>query len=143
MSRMRRNQARRALGKLAEEQVCERQDIPHVQVLDAIEQGPAPGGQEVTVGVVAERLGLDPSRASRMVTAAIQAGYVTRVASQGDGRRIHLELSPAGRCLAGQAHKFRQAYFAQALAGWSPEELETFARMLTRFADDMANVTRC
>src|SRR5689334_1994081 len=72
-------------------------DLEHVAVVDAIEEGSELPGHEVTVGDVAERLGIDPSRASRVVTAAIKAGYVRRLASQDDGRRICLELTPDGQ----------------------------------------------
>ena len=142
LGRLNRNQARRALGALAEQRDCERTAVAHVPVLNAIELART-DDQEVTVGVVADRLGLDPSRASRLVTAAIQAGLVTRVASQGDGRRIHLELSGAGRALADQAHEFSRMYLSRVMADWPSEDLAQFARLFTRFIDAMAETPYC
>jgi DNA-binding MarR family transcriptional regulator len=78
---------------------------------------------------------VDPSRASRLVQAAIKAGYVRRVASQADGRRVNLELTEAGRALSDELHRFRRRAFAAVMAGWTPEERTTFARLLTRFVN--------
>lgn len=143
MNQLQRSHARRTLGQLAEQRVCDKGEVTLVPVLDAIEQGPGDGGSEVTVGVVAERLGLDPSRASRLVSAAIHAGLVVRVASQQDGRRIHLELSEAGTVLAAEAHRFRQAHLARVLAGWSAADKAAFAALVTRFIDDMGRARPC
>src|SRR5687767_14098918 len=60
------------------------------------EGGSGPGG-EVTVGTVAERLGIDPSTASRLVADATRDGYLARSASARDGRRACLTLTEAGR----------------------------------------------
>jgi DNA-binding MarR family transcriptional regulator len=115
-----------------------------VPVLFAVEEGDDPcEGSGVTVGLVADRLGLDPSRASRMVSATIQAGYLSRVASQTDGRRINLELTEAGKALAAEAHAFREAQLDRALAAWTPGDRAEFARLLTRFAEDVRRTPHC
>ena len=97
--------------------------------------GEGGGCAEVTVGGVADRLCLDPSRASRMVTAAIAAGHVTRLASQADGRRTVLALTPAGRAVIADAERFRHARYDRVMADWSAEERAEFARLLTRFVE--------
>src|SRR4051794_23319676 len=97
MIQIRRRQTRRPIAKAAMQAMSQRVDLEHVAVVDAIEEGSEQPGSEVTVGDVAERLGIDPSRASRVVTAAIKAGYVRRLASQADGRRICLELTADGQ----------------------------------------------
>src|SRR5690606_40601178 len=42
---------------------------------------------ETMVATVAERLGIDPSRASRLVSEMVEAGYARRAVSQADARR--------------------------------------------------------
>lgn len=141
MVRLRRAMGRRTLGNLATRQAGVAFDLAHFSVVDAIEEGPPAPDAEVTVGLVAERLAVDPSRASRLVTAAIRAGYARRVASQADGRRIHLELTASGRRLAENGHRTRRERFDLAMAGWSAGDREAFARLLTRFADGLAAAT--
>ena len=137
MLRIRRSQSRRTLGRLAAQELGRPVDASHFLVVDAVEEGPERPGQEVTVGVVAERLGIDPSRASRMVAGAVRAGYVARAASQADGRRIRLELTAAGRELAEAAHRFRRAAFRRAMRGWPAAERRAFARLLTKFTEGL------
>jgi hypothetical protein len=64
---------------------------------------------------------------------APQAGYVERVASQADGRRVGLRLTDAGRALAESARAVRQRAFAEAMDDWSDDDRRDFARLLTRF----------
>jgi DNA-binding MarR family transcriptional regulator len=70
-----------------------------------------------------------------VVTSAIHAGYVERVASQSDGRRVGLRLTDAGRALAASAHCVRQKAFGEAMDGWTDDERRDFARLLTRFVE--------
>lgn len=138
MNRIRRRQARRTIGKAAVQTLDQPINLEHVAVVDAIEEGLEAPGQEVTVGDVAERLGIDPSRASRLVSAAIKAGYVRRLASQEDGRRICLELTPGGLDVVKHAHRQRQALYDHLMDDWSSQDRSEFARLLTRFTDALA-----
>ncbi len=141
MVRIRRSQTRRTLGRMLTRDLDRPADLAHVAIVDAVEEGPGRPGHEVTVGAVAERLGIDPSRASRLVADAIQAGYVLRVASQTDGRRIHLELTDTGRQLAHTVHDQRQAFFARLTHDWTEQERTDFARLLTRFTDALTDAS--
>lgn len=132
--RMRRAMSRRNLGARMVRELGGGVELSHLGVVDAVEEGADADGA-VTVGMVAERLGIDPSRASRVVASAIQAGYVERVASQADGRRVGLRLTDTGRALAQSAHRLRQRAFAEAMDGWTDAEKRDFARLLTRFVD--------
>lgn len=114
-----------------------------VSVVDAVDEGPPAADEQVTVGLVAERLGIDPSRASRLVAASIESGHLVRVASQRDGRRIGLELTDAGREVLHVSQRFRQAMFAKAMQDWTDEERTAFARLLTRFADAFIEAAGC
>lgn len=93
-------------------------------------------GAEVTVGTVAERLGMDPSVASRMVSDAIAAGVVRRAVSQQDGRRAVIELTPAGEELRERMRVKYRATFEHITREWPRSERVTFARLLRRYVDD-------
>jgi len=139
---IRRSQTRRTLGREAFRRFGSAVRPSELAVVDAVEEGPNAGWQEVTVGDVARRLGVDASRASRLVAAAIRAGHVRRVASQEDARRTGLELTDRGRELASGAHAFRKHVFGEVMAGWSERERHQFARLLTRFVEGLGHATR-
>lgn len=122
MVAVRRRQSRRALARL--------QGVagPAHDVLDVVE-----AGGPVTVSTLAQALGVDQPRASRMVAAAVAGGLVSREADQSDGRRSVLVMTEAGRAAAEQAHEARRAVFGSAMEGWTEAERAEFARLLTRF----------
>jgi DNA-binding MarR family transcriptional regulator len=93
---------------------------------------------EVTVGAVAERLEIDPSTASRLVGHAIDAGLISRRPSPNDARRANLGLTDAGRRVKRVAERYRRAYIAELMSGWTADERADFARLFTRFADAAA-----
>ena len=130
--RIRRGMSRRNLGARMVRELGGGVELSHLGVVDAVEEGPDASGV-VTVGMVGERMGIDPSRASRVVTSALQAGYVERVASQADGRRVGLRLTDAGRALAESARAVRQRAFDEAMHDWSDDDRRAFARLLTKF----------
>lgn len=128
MVRIRRRQNRRALAP-QEAGV----DPSMVGVIDAVEEGSSDGA--VTVGMVAERVGVDPSQGSRLVAAAVDAGLVKRAVSQHDGRRSVLELTERGQQVAADVHEMRKQAFSEAMADWSAKDRREFARLLERFVD--------
>ena len=130
MVRIRRNIARQAFGRVLAAELGE--DVAYLGVVDALAEG-----AEATVGGVAERLAVDPSRASRLVAAAVDAGHVRRVASQDDGRRSELALTASGRKLFQRVRDRRQRWFSEAMADWTAEERATFARLLDRFVTEL------
>ncbi|MEV4249246.1 MarR family winged helix-turn-helix transcriptional regulator [Streptosporangium canum] len=90
---------------------------------------------EVTVGAVAEQLDVDPSTASRLVNDAIGAGFVEREESEVDARRARLVLSGRGRRVLEVVVHHRRTYLDGLIADWDEADRETFARLLTRFAE--------
>jgi DNA-binding MarR family transcriptional regulator len=90
---------------------------------------------------VGERLAIDPSRASRVVAAAVAAGYVQRVATAADGRRIGLVLTDAGRALAATTRASRAAWLGEAMAEWTVEDRHRFATLFTRFVDGLSQAS--
>ncbi|WP_018215280.1 MarR family winged helix-turn-helix transcriptional regulator [Salinispora vitiensis] len=132
MVKIRRRQTQRVLGQIVTK------DEPHIDLnqiaaVDAVAEGPDETQEGVTVGVVAERLGIDPSRASRVVAATIQNGYLRRIASQHDGRRSCLEITDQGAAALEQTHRARHALYERLLAGWTVTDRRDLARLLTRF----------
>ena len=70
-------------------------------------------GEQPSADMVAEYFAVDPSGASRMVADALRGGYVRRVASQTDGRRMFLELTDNGRKLLRTASRFRKRFLSK------------------------------
>ncbi|HEU5032258.1 MAG TPA: MarR family transcriptional regulator [Spirillospora sp.] len=135
MVKLRRGMSRQRLGRAAIRDHNLPVDVQVLHVVDVVDEGPDEPGQEMSVGLVATRLGVDASRGSRIVAEAVKSGYVRRVASQEDGRRIHLELTPAGCSVVEATRRTRQEHFAKAMRDWSDTERAEFARLLARFVD--------
>lgn len=109
-------------------------------VLNIVEEGPEHDGQEITVGVVAERLAVDPSVASRMVTDCISAGYLIRAASQQDGRRTILQMSDEGLAMLAAFRRHQRAAFEFITREWPDDERLQFARLLIKYVDSVAEM---
>src|SRR5215831_8039511 len=110
-------------------------------VLDVIEEAEETGGR-ATVTSLAAALSIDQPRASKLVAAAVAAGLVRREADQADGRRALLVRTPAGQQLSAEVHAFRRQVFGRAMAGWPAADRAEFARLLARFVQSLATVTR-
>ncbi|SDQ63621.1 MarR family winged helix-turn-helix transcriptional regulator [Quadrisphaera sp. DSM 44207] len=115
-------------------------EMSHVLVVGAVAAGPLDGGADVPVRLVAQRLDVEESTASRLVAAAVAAGFVRRTASLTDARRAALALTEQGERLLDAAEAHRRAYLTRLLHGWAPEELDAFAHLLGRFAASVATV---
>lgn len=85
------------------------------------------------VSEVAESIGVDQPRASRLVNAAADRGLVTRRADERDARRSVIALTAAGKEHLSHAHETRRSAVTDAVAGFTPEETAQFAALLTRF----------
>ena len=137
LNKVRRSIQRRDFGRLILARIDPSLEVSHLDVIIAIAHNPAVGDtpqDEVTVGNIAERLGIDPSRASRISADIVERGYALRVASQLDARRICLRLTVRGERLVTAVRQTKWRIFAEALAQWDEQELVTFARLLERFA---------
>lgn len=99
-------------------------------------------GEAVGVRGVADALRVDQPRASRLVTAAVEAGWVRRGADQTDGRRAPLAVTPAGRVALDQAHAFRRSVVERLTADWSEGERAEFARLFARFTEGFQELGR-
>lgn len=139
MGQIRKSMARREIGRMALKELKLDIDPADLDVLSVLEGCFADGLPEVTVGLVAERLAIDPSRASRIVAEAVDKGLIRRVASQADARRICIEMTDAGREQAKAIRVFKWGVFAKALGQWSEEDLVTFARLFGKFSTWVAD----
>jgi len=110
-----------------------RLDYGELLLLDAIRTA-ASRDVGVTVGDVARRLGIDPSRASRQVARAVGNGLVRRQAAQRDGRVVRLAITPRGAALQARGSSLTSARIRLATARWSGEDRARFAVLFERFA---------
>lgn len=85
------------------------------------------------ISEVAEAVGVDQPRASRLVNEAAERGMVTRAVDERDARRSVITLTPAGRAVLESAQANRRSAVTQALAGFTADETATLAELLTRF----------
>lgn len=130
-----RHATRRAIGRRARRDLGFDIGTPAVEVVDMVADEQADRGF-VTVGSLAARLGLDPSQASRMVAEAVGVGYVERVASQRDGRRIELRLTEAGKEILALVQDYKRAVVAERGQDWPRAQLVELAALLTRFVKE-------
>ncbi len=130
---------RRTAALNVESQVS-RKDMTRTLVLNVVQDGPEHPGQEITVGVVAERLAVDPSVASRMVSDCISVGYLRRAASQEDGRRTILQLTDDGDEMLARFRSHQRAAFERITARWPESERLEFARLLIKYVDSIADL---
>jgi DNA-binding MarR family transcriptional regulator len=108
--------------------------LQRILVVDAIDVERSQGS-DATVGSVAAHLGVDPSTASRLVAEAVRSGSVQRVASQQDGRRVHLRLTDRGEELLAGSRRFQQAVFERLTQQWSERDKHQLARLMIKLLD--------
>ena len=96
-----------------------------------------PQAQEVTVGLLAEEMNLDPSRASRIAADLVERGLVARAVSQEDGRRSVLVTTEAARILLDGFLRAKWQRTMNLFATWSEDDIVTFADLFGRFVDGM------
>lgn len=131
MTRMRLMTGRRVIGRLAIQNVAPGLELSHLDVLEAVRRAEEFG--EVTVGTVADRLRIDPSRASRIIAEMVSRGVLRRKASQADARRIVVVLTALGQRLLSEIHAQKLTVVQSITADWPPEDVEAFARLFDRF----------
>ncbi|WEJ57418.1 MarR family transcriptional regulator [Devosia sp. FJ2-5-3] len=137
LQRWRRRAMRREMGHKALIDLKAGIDLAQLDVLIAIE-GPTPefgeASGETMIATVAERLGIDPSRASRVVSEMVERGFARRAVSQADARRTIIELTERGRALVDAVRAYKFLVMGDFFSGWSAEDLAVFVPLLQRFA---------
>jgi DNA-binding MarR family transcriptional regulator len=95
------------------------------------------GKSSLRVTDLAARLGIDPPAVTRKAQQLERLGLVSRTRDTGDARASLLQLTPAGRKVLKRFLLARHQWLATLLADWPPAECREFARLITRFADDI------
>jgi len=112
-------------------------DLAQLDVLAAIEApvhefGDAEG--ETMVSTVAARIGIDPSRASRLIAELVDEGYAERAVSQSDSRRTIIRLTEKGSIATGAVRAYRFLLMGNFLGEWKPSDVDTFLPLLEQFS---------
>ncbi|MFA5581331.1 MAG: MarR family transcriptional regulator [Paracoccaceae bacterium] len=139
LQRWRRRISKRELGHKALRDLGIDLDLPQLDVLMAIRafagEFSDDMGDETMVSTIAMRLGIDPSRASRLVAELIRLGYAERSVSQSDARRTLLDLSPLGQGVVRVVRHYRFLVLGEFMHDWSSEEIALFVPLLERFSN--------
>jgi DNA-binding MarR family transcriptional regulator len=90
---------------------------------------------------LAARMELDASTASRHIRALEQLGLVRRSPDPDDGRAFRVELTEQGIEQWETGARRRMELLSAAMDGWSEDDILTFERLMTRFADGVASLT--
>ncbi|WP_254919077.1 MarR family winged helix-turn-helix transcriptional regulator [Oceanicola sp. 22II-s10i] len=128
---------KRELGRMALRELDLPLDLPKLDVLIAIWAPSNEFGRDETetmVSTIATRLGIDPSRASRLVSDLINQGFVKRAVSQQDARRTVVELTDSGLAIVETVRTIKFLMLGDYLSGWSLDEIDAFVPQLERFA---------
>lgn len=102
-----------------------------------IRGGYARPAAEATVGLLAEELALDPSRASRIAADLVERGLLQRAVSQEDGRRSVLVPTDAAWALMEAFLDAKWQRTIRLFSQWSADDIVTFARLFGRYTDGM------
>ncbi|HTE54626.1 MAG TPA: MarR family winged helix-turn-helix transcriptional regulator [Kofleriaceae bacterium] len=137
MVRIRRSQTRRSITRYGLVGSRRKSQVAVIGVLDAVDDAIEVDKREATVGEVGVRLGIDQSRASRLVSAAVAGRLVARSVSQADARRSSLVLTERGKRLLDEIRQARVALFRRATANWSRRDVDAFAQLLARFIGEI------
>src|SRR6478752_4955102 len=98
---------RRRTTQIGVDPAPSRKDLNRNLVLNIVDEA----SDEMTVGGLAEQLGIDPSAASRAVSDCIAAGLLERRASQLDGRRTVLSITAEGDALRARFRRQQRTAF--------------------------------
>lgn len=90
-------------------------------------------------GALAELVHADPSTVSRHVALLVERGLVRRVADELDGRASRLVVTPAGEAVMEALRQERDGMLHAVTADWTPEDIETFTRLLHRFVQGLTD----
>ncbi len=96
--------------------------------------------QPPTIGAIAERMSVDPSRASRIVSELVSRGYLTRELDQSDARRTNLVLTAKTKEFLRAFSQEKWKLIADIYESWTPEEIRTFSSLFVRYVDQIEEV---
>lgn len=94
----------------------------------------AAAANPLSVSEVAEAVGVDQPRASRLIQQAAEQGLVVREPDPDDARRTRVSLTPQGAGFAKGFRGHRHELISSALDAMSDDERAEFVRLFTQFA---------
>jgi DNA-binding MarR family transcriptional regulator len=125
---------RSGLAERAMAQVGAGLDRPALTVLVMLRLTERP----LRVGEIATRMQVAGPHITRHTHELERRGLVRRL-SDADDRRVRLvELTPAGAEIADRYLSTVLGWLGEAMTDWSPEDRQTFYRLLQRFTEDLA-----
>ncbi len=104
-------------------------------ILEYLAQNPDAAQKEI-----ADHLDISPASIAVSVKRMEKSGLVMRVADKTDARRNNLRISDKGRDLLKFAHNTFDSVDRAMLKGLTEEELDTFARLLTKMNSNMSSM---
>lgn len=127
----------RRLGFLQRDQIC----CADVTVAQCYAMQVLQRERELLPGELAERLGIDPSSATRAIDVLVRNGYVERNRPEtGDRRRVIVRLTDRGEALTDRLTNTADAFFERILAAFPKKDRNQVIDTLERLAEAM-NVT--
>ena len=93
--------------------------------------------QPMRVSALAEAVHSDVSTVSRQVSTLVDLGFVRRGPDPDDRRAQALSLTDEGEALLVSIRDDRDRWLSGLLADWPREDVDSFARYLQQFADDL------
>lgn len=102
-----------------------------MRLLEALMSAAGP----LTVGEIAEAVGVDQPRASRLVQQAVDMGLAAREADPDDARRTRVAMTDVGRKAVSGFRDERRESVAAALKSFTNAERGELARLLGKLAD--------
>lgn len=95
-------------------------------------------GENVRLGELAERLGIDSPAVTRKVQQLERAGLVIRSSDPDDARATRVWLAPEGRRSIEKLLHARELWLDQMLEGWTERDRAELARLLHLLATTLA-----
>ncbi len=129
MTRMRLMIGRRVIGRMAIAKLAPGLDLSHIDVLDIVHRAET----AATVGAIADAMRLDPSRGSRVVAEMVGRGLLKREASQEDGRRSVIDITPLGYSILEEMRSAKISIIRDVVSDWPDEDVADFAKLFDRF----------
>jgi DNA-binding MarR family transcriptional regulator len=88
-------------------------------------------GEQVSAGVLAARIGLSPSRASRIITGLRDKGCIAEAFDEKDRRSVSISLTAAGVKIVRGIEKKKDQCERRLLGGFSPQQLAVIQKGLS------------
>jgi DNA-binding MarR family transcriptional regulator len=88
---------------------------------------------------LADRMGVEPSTASRHVQTLEEHGWLEKQPQTEDRRVILAGVTPSGLAVVERVETERHRIFDRALAEWDDEDVDRFVELFERFANDLSD----